>query len=187
MEPEVYWAIGSVLFRTWGQTGAVYVQGPIPSYYIPYYSTGLITIGQVFTIVLILVLTGNAWRLEREGASHGSKRHNLIWLILVVVFMAGSTYPTLYSPWFEFLRIPFPIGPFLVYFTARYVQQGPSTTSEPVKSMWRLKCPHCDAIYTYDEKEGTERGVVRCQNCDREFGPIVDKQASESSSEEDAQ
>jgi predicted Zn finger-like uncharacterized protein len=187
MEPEIYWAIGSVLFRVWGQSGAVYAQGPIPSYYVPYFTTGIITVGQMFTIVLILILTGNGWRLEREGASQASKRRNLIGLVLVVIFLAGSTYPTLYGPWFEFLRIPFPIGPFLAYITAKYVGQAPRTTSEAARSFWRLECPHCDAVYTYDEKEGTDRGVVRCQNCNREFGPTVDELAYGASSEEDAQ
>ncbi|MFX1263394.1 MAG: MJ0042-type zinc finger domain-containing protein, partial [Promethearchaeota archaeon] len=56
------------------------------------------------------------------------------------------------------------------------------TPSEPVEALWRLKCPHCAAVYAYDEQEGIETGFVRCQNCDREFGPTADKQASQASS-----
>jgi len=185
--PELFWATGSVLFRVWGQAGWVYAQGPIPLYSVPVHTGGIITTGQMFTILLILVLTGNAWKLAREGATRISKRNNLIWLVLVVVFLAGSTYPTLYQPWFETLRIPVPIGPILVYLTAKHVEEAPPSPSESERSVWRLKCPHCAAVYTYDEEEGTEEGVVRCQNCDREFGPIADKQASEASPEEDVQ
>jgi predicted Zn finger-like uncharacterized protein len=88
---------------------------------------------------------------------------------------------------FEALRIPLPIGPLLVYMTAKYVEQAPPAPSEPEKSFWRLKCPHCAAVYTYDEEKGIEHGTVKCQNCSREFGPTVDKQASEANSEEDVQ
>ncbi|MFW9800688.1 MAG: MJ0042-type zinc finger domain-containing protein, partial [Candidatus Thorarchaeota archaeon] len=59
--------------------------------------------------------------------------------------------------------------------------------SEPLIALWRLKCPHCAAVYAYDEQEGTEPGFVRCQNCYREFGPTADKQTSQASPEEDVQ
>ncbi|MFX0044963.1 MAG: NosD domain-containing protein [Candidatus Hermodarchaeota archaeon] len=64
---------------------------------------------------------------------------------------------------------------------------GYPTPSEPVKALWRLKCPHCAAVYAYDEQIGIEPGFVRCQNCDREFGPTADRQASQDSPEEDVQ
>ncbi len=180
--PELYWATGSVLFRVWGQAGWIYGQGPIAHYPVPIYTSGIITVGQMLTIVLILILTGNAWRIARESADRISRRNNLIWLILVVVFLAGSTYPTLYQPWFETLRIPVPIGPILVYLTAKHVKQAPVTTPEPAKSVWWLKCPHCAAIYAYDERKGTKEGAVRCQNCGRAFGPELDKGSSDPSS-----
>jgi len=186
-EPELFWAIGSVLFRVWGQAGWVYVQGPIPNYPVHIYTGGIITIGQMFFIILILILTGNAWKLARDGATPISRRNNLILLVFVVFLLGGSTYPTLYQPWFESLRIPIPIGPIFVYLTARYVQQVPTLPSESKISVWRLRCPHCAAVYTYDEKVGIEDGVVRCQNCGKEFGPTLDEQTTKSGSEEAVQ
>ncbi|MFX0044962.1 MAG: hypothetical protein ACFE8Z_03875 [Candidatus Hermodarchaeota archaeon] len=67
-------------------------------------------------------------RLPVSEANHHQYRLNaeLVSCTSVVdVFLAGSTYPTLYGAWYEFLRIPVPNGPFLVYFTAKYVEQAP--------------------------------------------------------------
>ena len=33
------------------------------------------------------------------------------------------------------------------------------------------QCPHCSAIYSYGKKEISE-GIVRCQNCTKEFSVI---------------
>jgi len=165
IEPESYLMLGSILWRVWVQGIWTYFQGPLSTYSQESWSQFYITSSQILAILLLMAFTLNSWRLQRMGASRLDKRANILLLLLSAVYLA-LIYPQ--------AGLPLPVGPVLVYFTLKLVSESPQDTS-PSKGLppdyLRLKCPNCGAVYSYSPSSRVKEGVVRCQNCNREFDP----------------
>ena len=165
IEPESYWILGSILCRVWVQGTWTYFQGPLSTFPQEPWSQLYITSSQVLAILLLMAFTLNSWRLQRMGASRVDKRASMLFLLLSAVYLA-----LVYPP----AGLPLPVGPVLVYLTLKLVSESPQDTSPskgPPPDHLRLRCPNCGAVYFYGPSSGVKENAVRCQNCNREFGP----------------
>jgi len=111
-----YWMLRSIGLRTWSQSG------------LPYGTAGVGTgegLSYVPVLLIVLLITWNAWRLEKTGASLSLRLINLILLLAFSILVADLAYPSFY-PSLGVVDIPLPLSPLLVFITLRYVKRTTS-------------------------------------------------------------